>query len=526
MPVSILHPLAAAFPALDLPRRYNAATWFIDRHLTEGRGGKVAYVDPEGAHTYAELAERVNRAGRALLSLGLDMEQRVAMLLPDTIDFPAVFWGAIKAGLVPIPLNTLLTTEDYAHLLADSRARALVVSAGLLDKVKPVLAELPFLRRVVVAGGEPGPHASLARLMAEGPAVLEPAPTTADDVAFWLYSSGSTGAPKGAMHLHRHLVATAELYGRGVLGLTEADTVYSAAKLFFAYGLGNAMTFPLHVGASTILLPERPTPEAVMGLLHRHQPTVFCGVPTLLGAILADPAHAEARLRLRLTVSAGEALPEEIGKRWQQRYGVEVVDGLGSTELLHIFLSNRPGAVRYGTSGQPVPGYELRIVDEHGRDVPPGEVGELLVRGPSAAQGYWNRREQSVRTFKGEWTHTGDKYSMTPDGHYVYAGRADDMLKVSGIWVSPFEVESALLAHPAVQEAAVVGQADEGGLIKPKAYIVPAPGFKPGPELEKELKAFVKERLAPYKYPRWITFVGTLPKTATGKIQRFRLRVG
>ncbi|HTH15473.1 MAG TPA: benzoate-CoA ligase family protein [Magnetospirillum sp.] len=525
MPVSLLHP-AAAFPALDLPRRYNAATWFIDRHVAEGRGRKVAYVDPGGGHTYADLAERVNRAGQALLSLGLDMEQRVALLLPDTVQFPSVFWGAIKAGIVPIPFNTLLTTEDYEHLLADSRARALVVSACLLEKVAPVLGRLPFLRAVVVSGGEPGPHASLERLMAQAPAHLEAAPTTADDIAFWLYSSGSTGAPKGAMHLHRHLVATAELYGRGVLGLTEADTVYSAAKLFFAYGLGNGMSFPLHVGATTILLPERPTPDAVMGVLQTHKPTVFCGVPTLLGAILAEPKHAGVRLNLRMTISAGEALPEEIGRRWQDRFGVEVVDGLGSTELLHIFLSNRPGKVRYGTSGVPVPGYEVRIVDEAGRDVPPGEVGELVVHGPSAAQGYWNRREQSLKTFKGEWTHTGDKYSVTPDGLYLYHGRADDMLKVGGIWVSPFEVESALLAHPAVQEAAVVAQADEGGLIKPKAYIVPASGVGSGPALEAELKAFVKERLAPYKYPRWITFVTTLPKTATGKIQRFRLRVG
>ncbi|MCR6632469.1 MAG: benzoate-CoA ligase family protein [Magnetospirillum sp.] len=526
MPVSMLHAPADAFPALDLPRAYNAATWFIDRHLAEGRGGKAAYVDRQGHHTYAALSERVNRAGNALLGLGLEMEQRVALILPDTIDFPAVFWGAVKAGLVPVPLNTLLTTEDYATLLADSRARALVVDASLLDRVAPALDGQAFLRSVVVAGGSGGPHPVLDSLMAAASPKLAPAPTTADDVAFWLYSSGSTGAPKGVMHLHRHLVATAELFGRGVLGFREDDVVYSAAKLFFAYGLGNGMSFPLHVGATTVLLAERPTPDAVMGVLARHRPTVFCGVPTLLGSILADPASGGGDLGLRLAVSAGEALPEEIGRRWEQRFGVEVVDGLGSTEMLHIFLSNRPGQVRYGTTGVAVPGYDLRIVDEAGQDVRRGEVGELLVRGPTAAQAYWNRREQSLRTFRGEWTHTGDKYWQTVEGHYVYAGRADDMLKVGGIWVSPFEVENALLGHEAVHEAAIVGQADADGMIKPKAYVVLMPGVAAGPELAAELKSFVKGRLAPYKYPRWISFVDELPKTATGKIQRFRLRVG
>lgn len=530
MPLSLSQSSTATGLALGLPRRYNAATWFIDRHLDEGRGDKVAFIDAQGRHTYAALARRVNQAGNVLLHLGMEMEQRVALILPDSVDFPILFWGAIKAGLIPVPLNTLMTAQDHAGLLADSRARTLVATPDYVERLAPLLPQLPHLRHVLIAGKEQGKgkgqYHCLNDLMAVAEDELKAAPTTADDVAFWLYSSGSTGAPKGAMHLHRHLAATAQAFGQDVMGLRPSDVIFSAAKLFFAYGLGNAMTFPLHVGATAILLEQRPTPDMVMEVLSAYRPTVFCGVPTLLGSILAHPHRDECRHNLRLTLSAGEALPEEIGRRWQQAFGVEVIDGLGSTEMLHIFLSNRPGRVRYGSAGIPVPGYELRVVDEVGRDVSSGEVGELLVRGPSSAMGYWNRRDHSLKTFRGEWTHTGDKVMVTEDGRYVFAGRADDMLKVGGIWVSPVEVENVLLSHDAVLEAAVVGQADGNGMIKPLAYVVVVPGRRGGPELATELQSFVKARLAPYKYPRWVRFVETLPKTSTGKIQRFRLRVG
>ena len=559
---------------IELPRAYNAAVEFIDANLTKGRGRKTAFIDAAGRYTYGELAERVNRAGNALRALGAGMETRVLMCMLDGIDFPAVFWGAIKAGCVPIPVNTLLTSGDYAHLLRDSRAPIAVVSEALLDRFEPALADQPHVERVVVAGGEApagarpqagagsgasapaspssdsgdSPPASavdesgdrertatgtdgptrhrLADLLAAASPRLEPAPTTSDDVAFWLYTSGSTGTPKGSMHLHRDLITTAEHYGVGTLGIREDDVVYSAAKLFFAYGLGNGMTFPFHVGATTVVLAGRPTPDAVTALLREHRPTIFYGVPTLYGAMLALPSEGEGggSSRLRLAVSAGEALPAEIGAAWEERFGAPILDGLGSTEMLHIFLSNREGDVRYGTTGKAVPGYRLKLVDEAGESAAPGEIGELWVSGDSSAVAYWNQREKSLATFHGPWTRTGDKYVVDEEGYYRYCGRTDDMLKVGGQWVSPFEVESALLGHPDVLEAAVVAAEDERGLVKPKAFVVPRAGVEPDDGLAAALQEFVKDRLAPFKYPRWIEFAGDLPKTATGKIQRFRLR--
>ena len=535
---------------IELPQEYNAAHEFIDANLARGRSEKIAFVDATGRYTYGELAERVNRAGNALRMLGAGMESRVLMCMLDGIDFPAVFWGAIKTGCVPIPINTLLTSVDYAHLLRDSRARIVVVSDALLDRFASALEDQPHVEQVVIAGGEAqsnaqalagsdtasepetaagtGGHAHhrLADLLAVASPELDAAPTTCDDVAFWLYTSGSTGTPKGSMHLHRDLITTAEHYGVATLGIREDDLVYSAAKLFFAYGLGNGMTFPFHVGATTVVLAGRPTPDAVMALLREHRPTIFYGVPTLYGAMLAQsPGGAgDGSPRLRLAVSAGEALPAEIGAAWEERFGAPILDGLGSTEMLHIFLSNREGDVRYGTSGKAVPGYRLKVVAETGEPAAPGEIGELWVSGDSSAVAYWNQREKSLATFHGPWTRTGDKYVVDEEGYYHYRGRTDDMLKVSGQWVSPFEVESALLGHEAVLEAAVVAAADEQGLVKPKAFVVPREGVEPDAALAAALQEFVKDRLAPFKYPRWIEFASELPKTATGKIQRFKLR--
>jgi benzoate-CoA ligase len=516
-------------PRINIPRDYNAAHDLIERNLGAGRAAKVAYVDDAGTYTYGELAERVNRAANALVHLGIQPEQRVLLALLDTIDFPAVFLGAIKAGIVPVAGNTLLTTKDYDYMLRDSRARALVVSAQLLPAFAPLFGKLPHLRHVIVSGArdasEVGAHHSLAKLMRSAAKAFEPADTTCDDPCFWLYSSGSTGAPKGTVHIQSSMIQTAELYAKPILGIREDDVVFSAAKLFFAYGLGNGLSFPLSVGATAVLMAERPTPAAVFARLRKHQPTIFYGVPTLFAALLASPDMPNrGELKLRRCASAGEALPAEIGRRWTERLGVEILDGLGSTEMLHIFLSNRPGDVHYGTSGQPVPGYELRILGDDGAPVPPGEVGELQINGPTAAMGYWNNRDKTRGTFQGPWTRSGDKYSIDGNGCYVYSGRSDDMLKVSGIYVSPIEVEAALITHPAVLEAAVIGREDDEKLVKPIAYVVLKSGREASEALAEELRAHVKSQLAPYKYPRWIEFIDELPKTATGKIQRFKLR--
>jgi 4-hydroxybenzoate-CoA ligase/benzoate-CoA ligase len=489
-------------------------------------GAKTALIDDASGYSYADLQERVNRAGNALRELGLQSEQRVFICLADGIDFPAVFFGAMKAGFVAVPVNTMLTSDDYAYILADSRAPILVVSASLLERFEPIIDNLPQLRHVVVSGGEKEGFASLEALTAAAGPELEPANTTADDAGFWLYSSGSTGRPKGAVHLHRDLVYTVAYYAVGVLGMTADDVVFSAAKMFFAYGLGNTLSFPFYLGATAVVMAERPTPDSVMGMLKRHQPTIFYGVPTLLGAILADPdlTREVGSQRLRLSVSAGEALPKHIAERWEERFAAPVLDGIGSTEMLHIFISNRLDDNRHGTTGKPVPGYQARVVDEDGVEVGAGEIGELMVNGPSASPYYWNNREKSLATFHGPWTATGDKYICDEDGYLAYAGRSDDMLKVGGIWVSPFEVESALLEHDGVLEAAVVGEEDQDDLVKPKAFIVLKQPAEDPADRAAELQQFVKERLAPYKYPRWVEFVDALPKTATGKIQRFKLR--
>ena len=511
-------------PIIDIPREYNAAHDLIERNLLAGRGRKIVYIDDHGHYSYAELAERVNRCANAMVELGLQPEQRILLCLQDTVDFPTAFLGAIKAGIVPVPVNTLLKSPDYQYMLQDSRASGLIVSAQLLPQFEPILENISQLKQVIVSHGDRSGHHSFDALLARASQRFEPAPTSCDDVCFWLYSSGSTGAPKGTLHVHASLMQTAELYARPILGLREDDLVFSAPKLFFAYGLGNALTFPLAVGASALLMAERPTADAVFTRLRRHRPTVFGAVPTLYASMLSAALPGRDELSLRSCISAGEALPRDVGERWAQHFGVDILDGIGSTEMLHIFLSNRPGDVRYGTTGSAVPGYELRLIGDNGQPVPPGVIGELQIAGPTCAIGYWNNRQKTRQTFQGPWVRSGDKYHVDESGHYVYAGRSDDMLKVSGMYVSPAEVESALISHPAVLEAAVVGQEDRDGLIKPLACVVLEQASTPGPGLEEQLKQHVKALLAPHKYPRWIEFLPELPKTATGKIMRFKLR--
>jgi len=519
---------------LDIPERFNAAVYFVDRNLQAGRGNKIAVWHEARSYTYQDIAERVNRWGNVLRTLGLEPERRVAILCLDSPEFIAGFFGAIRVGVVPVPLNTLLRPADYEFLLNDSRARALLVHRELWEPLAPLRHRCRHLRHVIVVGEATGDCLEYEDLMRQAGSECEAAETSRDDVAFWLYSSGSTGFPKGTVHLQHDLVWCAASMGQAVLGLTEQDTTFSAAKLFFAYGLGNNLYFPFSVGASAVLYPGRPLPEAIFEVIRRHRPTVFYAVPTLYGTMLhlaerraavEGPGPVRELMRsVRCCVSAGEPLPAAIFHRWQTLFGLEILDGIGSTEMLQTFISNRPSRVRPGSSGVVVPGYAARIVDEEGRDVPRGTVGDLLIKGDSAAAFYWNRHQQSKETFLGEWVRTGDRYSQDADGYYWYAGRSDDMLKVGGIWVSPIEVESALLSHPAVLECAVVGARDRDEMVKPKAFVVLKDGSQPTAECAEQLRAFVKEAIAPFKYPRWIEFVSELPKTATGKIQRFKLR--
>jgi 4-hydroxybenzoate-CoA ligase len=509
-------------------RDYNAAVDFVDRNVAEGRGDKIAFVDPARNLTYAELCDATARIGPMLARMGIETENRIALVLLDTVDFPVLFWGAIRAGIVPVLVNTRLTTDQYRYLFEDSRAKAVFVSAALLPIVQEAAKDLANLKEIVAVGGGPASVPRLDMLLAAENEGAAPARTCADEVAYWLYSSGTTGMPKGTMHVHSTPKVIAQSAGQRRIGYREDDIAFSAAKLFFAYGLGNAMFCPMWVGATSVLYPERPTPQTVFEMLRGYQPTMFSAIPTLYAAILVDPECKPENMssRLRLCFSAGEPLPAHVGEAWKQRFGVDIVNGVGSAEMGHLFLTNLPDAVEYGTSGVPVEGYKLRLVDENGQDVGDNEIGELLVHCESAAAGYWNQREKSRRTFVGEWTRTGDKYVRRPDGVYTYCGRTDDMFKVSGIWVSPFEVEEALVSHPQVLEAAVVPAEDGNGLIKPRAFVV----LKDGKEndvsraLYEELKVHVKRTIGPWKYPRWIEFVDSLPKTATGKLQRFMLR--
>ncbi|HMT93435.1 benzoate-CoA ligase family protein [uncultured Thiothrix sp.] len=504
--------------------RFNFAQHLLD--CNQQRAGKTAYIDDQSALTYGELADKIKRMAAALIKAGVRREERVLLLVHDCNDWPVSFLGAMYAGIVPVAVNTLLTANDYHYMLNNSRATAAIVSEALLPTLEAALAKGDHDVKTVFVSRANSELSAGSIDLDQALQATEPlttaASTSADDPGFWLYSSGSTGNPKGTVHTHANPYWTAELYGKRLLGITEQDICFSAAKLFFAYGLGNALSFPLSVGATVVLMPERPTPDAVFKRWIDNKPTIFFGAPTgFAGMLAAANLPKKAEVALRLASSAGEALPADIGERFTKHFGVEIIDGIGSTEMLHIFLSNQPGKVRYGTTGWPVPGYAIELRGEDGLPVPDGETGDLYIQGPSAALMYWNNRAKTRETFQGTWTKSGDKYLRNPDGTYTYAGRSDDMLKVSGIYVSPFEVEATLIEHPAVLEAAVIGKQDAEGLTKTKAFVV----LKEGAETSAEdLKAFVKDKLAPYKYPRFIEFVKELPKTATGKIQRFKLR--
>jgi benzoate-CoA ligase len=515
--------------ALGVPETFNAAGYFVDRHIAEGRGAKVALECGDEQVTYADVSRHVGALGAALgRRFGVRPEERVLLLLVDGPAFVYAFFGAIKIGAVPVPLNTLWTAADYEYVARDSRPAALVISPELLPKIEAMAPDARArLGHVIVTGTD------FDRLLAEEQGVVGAAPTHRDAPAFWLYSSGSTGKPKACVHLQHDMVVCAELFGKGVLGITERDRTFSVAKLFFAYGLGNALYFPFAVGATTVLWPGPPAPANVYAVIERYRPTLFYSVPTGYGMMLAhrraptggvdDRADFDLS-SVRLAVSAGEALPAALYERFKQRFGIDIIDGIGSTEALHMFISNHPGAIRPGSSGRIVRGYDARILNDAGQAVPSGEIGNLWIRGDSVCAAYWNQHERTKDTIEGHWIRTGDKYARDEDGYFWYAGRADDMLKVGGQWVSPVEVENALAAHASVLECGVIGREDHDGLIKPMAFVVLGPGTAPTPELAKELEQFVRDRLAEYKRPRWVEFLSELPKTATGKIQRFRLR--
>ncbi len=520
--------------AIELPDRFNVADYFILPTLGEQQAGRTYMVCEDDTLTFRGLHEGANRVANALIRLGLEPENRVLLLTLESVLFPPLFFGAIRLGAVPVPVNTMLAAKDYLYYLNDSRARVLVVDEALWPLIEPIEKELTHQRHIVISNGSVAGKPSLEDLMAAESAEFETRIMTPDDPAFWLYTSGSTGSPKAAVHLHHDMVYSTELFGKTILDLGEEDISFSAAKFFFAYGLGNSLYVPLGTGGSSVVYPGRPTPEAIFANLQRFRPTVFFGVPTLYNGMLNtydawlagdNPPDPLPRLEhLKFAVSAGESLPPELFRRWQKHFGCEILDGIGSTEMLHIFICNRKGQVRPGSTGTVVPGYDARLVDEHGAEVADGQVGALLVRGDSAAAYYWNKHEKTKATMLGDWMVTGDQFSRDDDGFYWYQGRNDDMMKVSGAWVSPVEVENALLTHPAVSECAVVGHADETGLVKTKAFVVLKGATEAGEPLADELRQHVREAISGFKAPQWVEFVPDLPKTATGKIRRFQLR--
>jgi len=528
-----------------LPEQFNAATYFIDRHLQEGRGEKTA-IEAEGVRvSYRQLWQSVNRFGNALRKLSVRVEERICLLLLDGPEFAISFFGAIKIGAVPVPVNTLLKPADYQYMLNNARARVAVVSESLFPQIDAIPREqLRYLKHTIVVGDKAAVGTlRFDDLLEQNSPDLEAEPTSKDDAAFWLYSSGSTGFPKACVHLQHDMVVCAERFAKGILGMTESDRCFSAAKLFFAYGLGNALYFPLAVGGTSILGPGPPKPQQVFEIIERHRPTLFFSVPSNYASLLSwapgnetgkanggktalgSPSVPDFDLSsIRYGVSAGEALPAALFHRFKERFGVEVLDAIGSTEVLHVFIANRPGAIRPGSSGQTIPGYEAKIVNENNQPANPGDIGNLLVKSDSNCSHYWNQHEKSKSTIEGHWIRTGDKYYRDADGYFWYVGRSDDMLKCSGVWVSPIEIESVLIEHPVVLEAAVIGREDHDQLLKPVACVVLKNGTSGSPDLARELQEFVVSRLPVFKRPRWVEFFDELPKTATGKLQRYKLR--
>ena len=512
--------------AIDVPEHFNAASHFVDRHLAEGQGGRTAFRFAGRSVTYAEVAVRANRLGQALRARDVQMEQRVLLALPDRPEFAEAFWGAMKIGAVPVPVSDALPADELAFVLEDSRARAVIASEGAAAEILKIRARCPALQAVIVVGGRRRGGLEYERLLERASPELAPADTSRDDVALWLYTSGSTGRPKAAVHLHHDLVHAAELVGRGTFGIGPDDVIFSASKLHFAFGLGNSLYFPALVGAASVLTAERLEGERIFELIEAERPTVLFAVATVYRRLL-QVEGAERRFdcsSLRLCVSSGESLPAGLFHAWKSRFGHELLDVVGSTEALHDFIANRPGAARPGSSGQVIPGFEARLVDDQDRPVAPGMIGQLLIKGDSTSPGYWNRHERTKATMQGEWLRTGDMFYQDTDGYFFFCGRTDDMLKVGGMWVAPAEVEAALGDHPAILEVAVIGRGDTDGLTKPHAYCVLRDGMAASDTLAAELREGVRKRLGGYKSPRWVDFVAELPKTTTGKIQRFALR--
>jgi benzoate-CoA ligase family protein len=508
---------------VDLPDFYNAATTFVDDNIAQGRGGEIAIYYQDEKITYQQVSERVNRTGNALRALGIEIENRVLLILPDSPEFAYSFFGAIKIGAVAVPTNPWMFAKDYQYLINDSRARAIIVHESVLPEIEKIWNNTPFLKRVIVVGAAHGKALSYEEAIAKASDKLEPERTTRDDVCFWGYTSGSTGSPKGAVHLQHDMITITDLFVKPVLRMSSHDLCFSASKMFFSYGLGNSLYFPFRFGASTVLWPEKPDPEKILQVIERYRPTFFFSVPTLYARFLRVPKKYDLS-SLRICLSSGEPLPPALFHQWKESTGLELLDVVGSTEAAHDFLANRPGRAKAGSSGEVTPAFEAKIVNDEGREVPVGEVGNLMVKGDANSPYYWNKHDQTKRTMQGEWLKTGDTYYCDGEGYYWYCGRSDDMMKVGGLWVSPIEIENTLMEHPAVLESGVIGDTDADGLLKPKAFVLLKSEFKPSPELRLELQNHVKSKLAPYKYPRWVEFVDDLPKTVTGKIQRFRLR--